>query len=190
MQTVTKFMKQTSSFHTRKVKQAQVLKNILIKKRQACFKLADIWTLLKKMSEKTTTISKENLETLYHLYILHCWPPTRRCIRWVALNTVLYVLLFAIFCKYDLFFIILAHIKSALHCVTILSTSKLIHGHTPVLILCQITSDCPSTVNTYIIQSHTLTNVDSLQLSMIILILNSPEHSFKFREVFINRKYC
>jgi hypothetical protein len=105
MQTVIKFMKQTSSFHTRKVMQAQALQNILIKKRQACFKQADIWTLFKKTSEKTTMISKENHATLHHLYIWHCWPRSRRwCISWVALNTVLCVLLFAMFCKYDLFF--------------------------------------------------------------------------------------
>lgn len=58
MQTVIKFMKQTSSFHTWKGMQAQAIKNILIKKRQACFKQADIWTLLKKTSEKTTSPKK------------------------------------------------------------------------------------------------------------------------------------
>jgi len=90
------------------------------------------------------------------------------------------------------FFIIIAHIKHALHCVTILSTSKVIQWHTPVLILCQITSDCPSTVNTYIIQRHTLKNADSSLLSKITFILTVVNIVSNSGHLFINsiRKYC
>jgi hypothetical protein len=51
---------------------------------------------------------------------------------------------------------------------------------------------CPSTVNTYIIQSHTLKNVDSSLLSKITFILTALNIASNSGNLFINsiKKYC
>jgi len=56
-----KFMEHKPSFIPHKVLQAQVLQNILIKKRQPCFKQAGIGTLLKRTPEKTARTSNKTL---------------------------------------------------------------------------------------------------------------------------------
>lgn len=49
------------SFSEQEIMQAHALHNTIIRKRQTCFKQADIWTQLKRTPEKTAKIFKENL---------------------------------------------------------------------------------------------------------------------------------
>jgi hypothetical protein len=49
--------------------QVHALQNVLIKKKQTCFKQAGFWTLFKRVSEKAARISKENLANPNYLYI-------------------------------------------------------------------------------------------------------------------------
>jgi hypothetical protein len=63
IQGLIKFMEQSPNFSAQEVVQAHALRNVLIKKKQICFKQADIRTLFKRVSEKAARISKENLAT-------------------------------------------------------------------------------------------------------------------------------
>jgi hypothetical protein len=63
IQVLIKFMKQSPNFSAQEVMQAHALQNILIMKKQICFKQADIRTLFKRALEKAARISKENLAT-------------------------------------------------------------------------------------------------------------------------------
>jgi hypothetical protein len=58
-----KFMEQSPNFSLQEFMQAQAVQNVMIKKKQTCFKQADIRTLFKRASEKAARISRENLTT-------------------------------------------------------------------------------------------------------------------------------
>jgi len=48
-------------FSEQEILQTHALQNIIIRKRQTCFKQADVWTLLKRTPEKNARTFKENL---------------------------------------------------------------------------------------------------------------------------------